>query len=116
MNMLGRELSEKEVAALEKVARSQKTQVRYARRAAYILAANRHKHVCEAVREAQTDRRTLNAWCHRYLEEGLNGLLDLPRPGCPGRYTPEQRALLIETALTPPSGPTAPTSTSLRPG
>lgn len=102
MNILGRELSADEIAALEKVARSQKTQVRYARRASYILAANRNRHVCDAIREGETDRRTLYSWCRRYLKEGLAGLLDLPRSGSPGRYTPEQRGLLIKTALTSP--------------
>jgi transposase len=103
MNVLGRELTQVEVAELERLARSQKSQVRYARRAQYILVANHHRYVCDAAREAEVDRRVLLLWCKRYRQNGLNGLLDKPRSGCPKTYSPEQVSKLVATALTPPS-------------
>lgn len=102
MNVLGRHLTEEEIAELERVARSQKMQVRYARRAHYILVANRQRHVCDAARELDTNRRTVLKWCKRYLESGLNGILDKRRPGCPRTYPPEDIAKLVAAALRSP--------------
>lgn len=103
MNVLGRHLSEGEIKELERVAHSQTMQYRYVRRAQYILAANQQRHVCDVVRELDTDRRVVLKWCRRYLESGLNGLLDKQRSGCPRTYSPEQVARLVATALTPPA-------------
>lgn len=103
MNILGRHLTDEEIAELERVARSQKMQVRYVRRAEYILVANRQRHVCDAVRELNASRQTVLKWCTRYLERGLQGLLDKHRSGCPRTYPPEQIAQLVALALTPPS-------------
>jgi transposase len=103
MNILGRELTQKEIAELERVARSQTAQVRHVRRAQYILVANRQRYVCDAARELDTDRRVLLTWCKRYLAEGLNGLLDKPRSGCPRTYSHDQVAQLVAAALTPPA-------------
>lgn len=102
MNVLGRQLSSEEIEELERVARSQTMQVRYVRRARYILVANRQRHVCDAARELDTDRRVLLQWCKRYLESGLNGLLDKHRSGCPRTYSAEQISKLVAAALTPP--------------
>jgi transposase len=103
MGVLGRKLTLEELIQLERVIHSQKAQVRHVRRAGYVLAADRYRYTCEAVRAAHTNRHTLVRWCRRFLDEGIDGLLDKPRPGCPGSFTPEQRSLVIQSALTPPT-------------
>lgn len=47
----------------------------------------------EAARAAGMDRQTLRDWVHRYNEQGLAGLANLPNPGAPPRkLTAEQEA------------------------
>lgn len=47
----------------------------------------------EAARAAGMDRQTLRDWAHRYNEQGLAGLVNLPNPGAPPRkLTAEQEA------------------------
>jgi transposase len=42
------------------------------------------------------DRQTLRDWVHRYNEEGMEGLIDRPRPGRPSRLSEDQKAELAE--------------------
>ncbi len=51
----------------------------------------------EAARAAGMDRQTLRDWVHRYNEQGLVGLANLPNPGAPPRkLTAEQEAVVAE--------------------
>jgi transposase len=45
---------------------------------------------------------TVRLWLKRFNGQGLGGLADEPRPGCPRRYTAEQIGEVIATALTNP--------------
>ena len=51
----------------------------------------------EAAQAAGMDRQTLRDWVHRYNEQGLAGLADLPNSGAPPRkLTAEQEAAVAE--------------------
>jgi len=41
-------------------------------------------------------------WWKRFEQQGLVGLEDAPRPGAPSRYTAENKARVLEAALTSP--------------
>ena len=48
------------------------------------------------------DRQTLRDWVHRYNQDGIAGLSNLPAPGRPAALTPEQMAKLKVIALAGP--------------
>ena len=56
----------------------------------------------EAAQSCGMDRQTLRDWVHRYNEEGIAGLSNLPAPGRPAALTPEQMAQLKAIVLAGP--------------
>ena len=48
------------------------------------------------------DRQILRDWVHRYNQDGIAGLSNLPAPGRPAALTPEQMAKLKAIALAGP--------------
>ena len=42
----------------------------------------------QVANELHCDRHTVGRWRRRYLQDGLNGLRDTPRPGRPRRFSP----------------------------
>ena len=42
----------------------------------------------QVAQELSCDRHTVGRWRSRYLEHGLSGLQDAPRPGRPRRFSP----------------------------
>jgi transposase len=46
---------------------------------------------------------TVRKWWKRFEQQGLAGLEDAPRSGAPSRYTPENKARVLEAALTRPA-------------
>jgi Winged helix-turn helix len=42
----------------------------------------------QVAQELHCDRHTVGRWRNRYLEQGLGGLQDAPRPGRPRRFSP----------------------------
>jgi transposase len=51
-----------------------------------LLACEQHPHIATIVRE---DAETVRRWLKRYLNEGIEGLQDRPRPGAPSKITRE---------------------------
>ena len=47
--------------------------------------------------------RIVRKWWKRFEQQGLTGLEDAPRPGAPARYTVENKARVLEAALTRPT-------------
>ncbi len=47
--------------------------------------------------------RIVRKWWKRFEVQGLAGLEDAPRPGAPSRYSAENKARVLEAALTRPS-------------
>ena len=56
----------------------------------------------EAAQSCGMDRQTLRDWVHRYNQDGIAGLSNLPAPGRPAALTPEQRAELKAIVLAGP--------------
>ncbi len=56
----------------------------------------------EAAEACGMDRQTLRDWVHRYNEQGIEGLSDRPRCGCPPALSGEQMAELKELVIAGP--------------
>ena len=52
------------------------------------VAAPDHPSNLQVASELQCHRHTVGRWRSRYLEQGLSGLQDAPRPGRPRRFSP----------------------------
>ena len=103
MSLLSRQLTSLEQGELEKLAASRSAEYRLVERAKMVLAASRSAHICDVVRALNADKDTIRMWSERYLKEGLDGLRDRPRSGHPRKYTPEERAWVVASALSAPS-------------
>ena len=62
-----------------------------------LLAAEQHLVASEIAKIVRSDPDTVVSWLKRYLAEGINGLADAPRSGCPSKVTPEYREQLVQT-------------------
>ena len=102
MTILGRELSQDERESLERLAHSRKAEARLVDRAKLILAAADGRRKMEVCRAIGKDKHTVDLWIGRFLERGIEGLCDLARSGAPCRYTEEEKAEVLQAALTPP--------------
>jgi hypothetical protein len=70
-------------ATLQSWLRAGTTELRMARRAAYVLARADGLAVCQIARDMQTVPRQVRLWCNRFVAKGFEGLRDRPRPGRP---------------------------------
>jgi len=52
----------------------------------------------------KTDKNTVSKWRRRFVEHGLEGLLDLPKSGKPPIYREEDLLRIVEMACNPPAG------------
>lgn len=102
MPLLKRVLELDERKELERRAHSRKESVRTVERARIILAAAESERWIEVARSIGVCKQTVHLWVERFEACGLAGLEDAPRSGHPFKYTPEQRALLVQTVLTNP--------------
>jgi transposase len=91
-----------ERAALEQLARSRTTAVRLVERVRIILAALEGERPSAIAARLHSTRMTVYTWIDRFNAEGLAGLQDRPRSGCPPTYPADQKAQVIATALTDP--------------
>jgi transposase len=98
-----RPLSEEETRVIHKLARSQTASVRLVERAKIIHLASEGKTIPQIIDELQLSSNTVRKWFKRFEEQGLAGLEDEPRPGAPSRYTPENKARVLQAARTRPS-------------
>jgi len=87
---------------LEKLAHSRTAPARLNERAKLILAVLKEKTIVEISRVFQTSRMTIYHWIHRFNDQGISGLDDLPRSGRPQIYTADKRAEVLGIALTSP--------------
>lgn len=102
MSLLGRELTTEERDKLEHLARSRTEEIRLVERARIILGASEATRLLALGRSLGKDKHTVQFWIQRFLKEGIDGLHDRPRPGCPCQYSAEQKARVLATALTSP--------------
>ena len=79
-----------EHSRLESLVRAHSTPQALAFRCQVILraAAPDHPSNLQVAQELHCNRHTVGRWRSRYLEQGLSGLQDAPRPGRPRRFSP----------------------------
>jgi len=64
-----------------------------------------HGHSYDSVKaELKVGREAIKKWKKRFLQSGLKGLKDAPRPGKPAVYTEADRAQIIQKACSKPEG------------
>lgn len=76
-------LSTKQREELEAVVRRGTSEHRIAQRSRMVLLRADGVPVLEIVRRLGVSRMSVRRWCDRYMEQGFQGLSDLPRPGRP---------------------------------
>jgi hypothetical protein len=77
---------------LESLIRAHSTPQALALRCRVILraAAPDHPSNLQVAAELHCNRHTVGRWRRRYLQDGLSGLQDAPRPGRPRRFSPRR--------------------------
>src|SRR5262245_24174492 len=83
-------LADHEQCRLESIVRAHSTPPALSFRCQLILrvaAADRPSNL-QVAKELHCDRHTVGRWRSRYLQAGLRGLQDAPRPGRPRRFSP----------------------------
>ena len=100
----GPQLSELKLTAQEndqlvEWTRRHKTSQALALRSRIVLACAQGAHNSEVARHCRVTRQTVGKWRRRFLERGLDGLLDEPRPGAPRKLDDARIARLIATTL-----------------
>jgi hypothetical protein len=83
-------LTHDEHARLESLVRAHSTPQALAFRCRLILrtAAPDHPSNLQVATAMNCERHTVGRWRSRYLQDGLSGLQDAPRPGRPRRFSP----------------------------
>ena len=104
--ILGIHLSIIEQDALEKIINKRTSPQQMVLRAHIILMTSQGSSVEEIQNTLGTTKMTISKWKKRYLEKGLDGLLDLERPGRSKKYGPEIRHKIAAEACNPPEGRT----------
>ena len=100
-------LSASERAELERWARRPKTSNALASRARMVLACADGASDLSIAASLGASRNTVGKWRRRYLERGLDGLVDEPRPGAPRTISDVQvEDVIVRTLETTPKGAT----------
>jgi transposase len=68
-----------------------------------LLAVEKGLIATEIAGIVRTDEQTVRRWLKRYQAQGLDGLYDSPRPGCPRKVTDAYLSDLIEVVHQPPT-------------
>src|SRR5580698_5554697 len=89
-------ISPKDEAQLTAWSRRPKTAQALAVRARIVLLAGQGVNNSDIARQVPATFKTVSKWRRRYLDLGLDGLLDEPRPGTPRKLSDEQ----VERVLT----------------
>jgi len=100
-------LSDENRAELERLTRRRKAAQNIALRANIILRSADGLSNIAVAAELGTTRETVGKWRMRYIEDGLDGLLDLPRPGTPRTLSDDEvERVLVATLESTPKGAT----------
>ncbi len=98
-----RTLSETEERVIRKLAHSRTASARLVQRAKIIEAAKEGRTIPQIMYQLHLSEHMVRKWWKRFEAQGLAGLEDAPRPGAPSRYTAENKARVLQAALTRPS-------------
>src|SRR2546427_9364376 len=124
------QLTARQRACLEQIARRQTNPQRLVRRAKIMLAMDAGANNCRLTRQMRLNRGTIREWRRRWLaltpkleqveaEEGSDkalargiedALTDTPRPGAPATFTAEQLVQTVAVAWEDPAGSARPIS------
>ena len=100
-------VDESDLAALQAIARAPTSEQRAATRARIVLSSASGGTIEGIAAELGVAVMTVKLWRRRYVEAGLDGLTDAPRPGHPPTYTREDRDRVMTLAMgAPPEGMT----------
>lgn len=97
-----RAFSQEEKDVIRKLSRSQTASVRVVERAKLLQLAGEGQSVQQIATTLQINEKTVRKWFKRFEQQGLSGLEDAPRSGAPSRYTPDNKARVLEAARTRP--------------
>ncbi len=97
-----RTLNEEEERVIRKLAHSRTASARLVQRAQIIELAKEGKTIPQIMQQLHLSEHMVRKWWKRFEQQGLAGLEDAPRPGAPSRYTAENKARVLEAALTRP--------------
>lgn len=89
---------------LEALTRRASTPQSLALRARIILMLAGNTTIKEIRKTLNVTKATVRKWKHRFLELGIDGLKDSPRPGQPSKYGDRTRKVIRNTAVMPPAG------------
>lgn len=92
-------LTDRERADLERWASRPKTSQRLALRSKIVLLSADGKNIKSVAAELCVSRSTASKWRRRFLGQGVEGLLDEPRPGAPRTISDEDVERVITTTL-----------------
>jgi len=100
------QLSEMEAKYLNRIINKRTSPQQLVLRAKIIMMTSQGRTIREIMNTLQTTRVTISKWKKRFLEQGLDGLADLQRPGRKPRYSAEIRHKIAAEACNPPPGRT----------
>lgn len=92
-------LTGEERKTLEGWAKKRTTSQSLALRARIVLSCLEEDSISAVAAKTGTSRATVSKWRARFLEEGIDGLSDKPRPGRPRKLTEEQIEQILTAAL-----------------
>lgn len=98
-----RPMSAEETETIKRWAHSRTEPARLVERAHIIWQSHEGKTVPTIAAELRLSQPMVRLWLQRFNAEGLAGLQDRPRSGCPPTYMAEQVGEVIATALTNPT-------------
>jgi len=98
-----RALNEEEERVIRKLAHSRTASARLVQRAKIIELAKEGRTIPQIMQQLHLSEHMVRKWWKRFEQQGPAGLEDAPRPGAPSRYTPENKARVLEAALTRPT-------------
>ena len=93
-------------AALTALVRADSTPQKLAWRARIVLACADGLDDTAAARRERTSRVSVGLWRQRFLDQGIAGLHDQPRPGRPAVLPPEKINTVLTAVVQPPKGRT----------
>lgn len=90
---------------LERISKSQRSELRLVRRANMVLGCLDGKRIVDIAQELNEQEDVIIKWRGRFVEKGLSGIYDMPRPGKPVTYGLEwQETVLKKLDEKPPGG------------
>ena len=101
------QLTEDEIAELERLVRRARTNRHLALRARIILKCNEGLTNVAVASKVRTSNATVGKWRRRFIEQRVAGLYDEPRPGAPRKISDDDvEAIVVKTLESKPKGRT----------